>query len=272
MAAKALTASALAVGSVLAAHAAPVLVSETLTLGQLLNGSTDSLQFDVGSALAARGLSAGQLVSGSLVVYGISDASYGATEGPLFGNYVTTNQYTYVAYYSGGCYYSSWGGGSCYYYPVYGTATEQERLGDIFHRDAVADTILVSVGGAQGSDVVNEVSASSTAYGSRVYENQVASGVNRTYYYNRTRDVYEALYGDLMVNVGLDGLAMSDLMSDSILNFSVGASVGQFRLVSATLNLRLDDAPQGVPEPGSLALVAAAAVTGAAFTRRRRKA
>jgi hypothetical protein len=267
-----LSATALAVGSALAAQAAPVLVSETITLGQVLNGGSGNFQFDVGAALASRGLEAGNALSGSLVVYGISDASYNSNSSPVFGAYQTASSSSYVAYYSGGCYYSWWGGGSCYYYPVYATATDMLRSGDVAHRDTVADTMSVHAGGSQGSDVADQLTSSTGAYGGWNYESQVNNGYNYTRYYNRQRDVYEAIQGSLEVDLGLDALALGDLRNDGVLSFDVAATVGQFRLVSATLNLQVDDAPPtGLPEPGTLGLVAAAALTGASFTRRRRK-
>ena len=266
-----LSATALAVGSALAAQAAPVLVSESVNLGQVLNGSSGQFHFDVSAALAQRGLSAGGTLSGSLVVYGVSDASYGAADPLGFGAYQNIGYSSYIAYYSGGCYYSRWGGGYCWSYPVYGSNTDMGRSQDVLHRDAVAATMAVSVGAAQGSDTVDHTSGSAGNYGGWSYEGQTNNGYNATRYYNRQRDVYEALHGDLNVEVGLDALALADLKDDSVLSFDVAAAVGQFRVMSATLNLLVDDAPAGLPEPGSLALLATAAVTGAAFTRRRRK-
>jgi hypothetical protein len=131
--------------------------------------------------------------------------------------------------------------------------------------------MAVTVGAAQGSDTVDQTFGATGNYGGWNSEGQTNNGYNITRYYNRQRDVYEALYGDLNVEVGLDALALADLKDDSVLSFDVAAAVGQFRLVSATLNLQVDDTPAGLPEPGSLALLATAAVTGAAFTRRRRK-
>lgn len=268
-----LSATALAVGSALAAQAAPVLVSETVTLGQVLNGNSGNFQFDLNAALASRGLAAGGALSGSLIVYGISDASYNSNSAPVFGAYQTVSSSTYVAYYSGGCYYSWWGGSSCSYYPVYATSSEQLRSGDVLHRDTIADTMTVQAGGSQGSDTVDQQTSSTGAYGAWNYEGQTGGYYGGyTTYYNRQRDVYEALQGSLEVGLGLDALALGDLKDDGVLSFDVAATVGQFRLLSATLNVQVDDAPPGrLPEPGTLGLLAAAGVTGAFFTRRRRK-
>lgn len=266
-----LSATALAMGSALAAQAAPVLVTESMTLGQVLNGNAGNFQFDLNAALASRGLVAGGAMSGTLVVYGISDASYNSNSAPVFGAYQAVSSSTYVAYYSGGCYYSWWGGGSCYYYPVYATSTDALRDGDVMHRDTVADTMSVQAGGSQGSDSADQLLTSTGAYGGWNYEGQSNSGYNYTRYYNRQRDVYEALQGGLEVDLGLDGLALGDLKDDGVLSFDVAATVGQFRLLSATLNVQVDDAAGRLPEPGTLALLATAGVTGAFFTRRRRK-
>lgn len=265
-----LSATALAAGAAMAAQAAPVLVTETVTLGQVLNGNSASFQFDISSALAARGLSAGQAVAGNLIVYGVSDASYAAPQTVPTGDYQIFNQYWYVAYYSGSCHYSFWGGLSCSYYPVYAYVSELGRNIDIVRRDTVVDTMGVTVGAAHGSDAVDQISSSAGGYGSWIYEGQTGGGTNVTRYYNRQRDVYEAVYGDLSVDVGLDAQALADLAADGVLSFDVAAMAGQFRVVSATLNLQVQD-PTGLPEPGSLALLATAALTGAHFTRRRRK-
>lgn len=269
MAALKLSATALAVGSALAAQAAPVSVSQTLTLGQVLNGGSASFQFDVNAALAAQGAAGGTALSGTLIVYGISDASYNSTTGPVFGAYETVASYGYTYYAYGGCYYSWWGSGSCYYYPVYVSTTEQVRNGDVIHRDTVADTMKVSAGQTSASDVVDQWITSATGYGGRYYEGQSYNGYNTTYLYNRQRNVYEALQGELQANLGLDAAALADLQGDGVLSFDVAATAGQFRLLSATLNLEMEQ--RGLPEPGTLALVATAVLTGASFTRRRRK-
>lgn len=267
-----LSATALAIGSAIAAQASPVLVSETVSLGQVLNGNSSNFQFDLSAALASRGLSAGGALSGSLVVYGVSDASYNSVSGPVFGNYQSANYSTFIAYYSGSCYYSWWGGSSCYYYPVYGSQTDMLRSGDVMHQDTVADTMAVHTGGSQATDTVDQWISSATGYGGWNYEGQYNNGgYNYTTYYDRQRDVYQALQGSLEVDLGLDALALGDLKSDGVLNFDVAASVGQFRLLSATLNVQVDDAAGRLPEPGSLALVATAVLTGASFTRRRRR-
>lgn len=266
-----LSATALAVGSALAAQASPVTVSQTMTLGQVLNGNSASFQFDVNAALAAQGVAGGTALSGTLVVYGISDASYNSTTGPVFGNYETISSYGYTYYAYGGCYYSWWGGSSCYYYPVYATYTEQLRSGDVQHRDTVADKMTVAAGNATASDVVDQWITSSTGYGGNNYEGQYSNGNGYTTYYNRQRDVYEALQGELQTSLGLDMAALADLQGDGVLSFNVGASVGQFRVLSASLNLLVEEPQRGLPEPGTVALVGAAALTGACFTRRRRK-
>ncbi|WP_457424947.1 PEP-CTERM sorting domain-containing protein [Roseateles sp. P5_E7] len=264
------SATALAVGSALAAQAAPVTVSQTMTLGQVLNGNSANFQFNVNSALASQGVAGGTALSGTLVVYGISDASYNSSTGAVFGNYETiySGGYTYYAY--GGCYYSWWGGSSCYYYPVYASYTEQLRSGDVTHRDTVADTMTVSAGNATASDVVDQWITSSTGYGGYNYEGQYSTGNGYTTLYNRQRDVYEALQGDLQTSLALDLAGLADVQGDGVLSFSVGASAGQFRVLSATLNLVVEER-RGLPEPGTLVLVGAAALTGASFTRRRRK-
>jgi hypothetical protein len=262
-----LSATALALGSAIAAQASPVLVSQTVNLGQVLNGGAKDFQFDLSAALAQAGVSGGNTLSGNLIVYGVSDASYGST-GMVSGGYQQFGYSNYIAYYSGGCYYSSWGGGYCWSYPVYGSTNQVGRDIDRIHRDTVADTMRVTAGGTQTSDTADQTSSSATGFSGWNYEGQTG-GMNNTLYYNRQRDVYEAVYGDLSVNLGLDSLALADLQQDSILSFNVAATAGQFRVLSATLNVQVDT--NSVPEPAGIALLATAAVTGAAFTRRRRK-
>jgi len=262
-----LSATALALGSAIAAQGSPVLVSQTVNLGQVLNGGASNFQFDVSAALAQAGVSGGNTLSGSLIVYGVSDAAYGSTS-MTSGSYQQLSYSSYIAYYYGGCYYSSWGGGYCSYYPVYGSTNQVGRDVDMVHRDTVADTMRVTAGGTQASDTADQTSSSATGFGGWSYEGQTG-GLNNTIYYNRQRDVYEAVYGDLSVNVGLDSTALADLNQDSVLGFNVAATAGQFRVLSATLNLQVE--ANSVPEPAGIALLATAAVTGAAFTRRRRK-
>jgi hypothetical protein len=275
--------AAVAIGATAGAIASPVTVSQTFALGQLLNGSATTLQFDLGSTLAGQGLTAMNVLSGNVVVYGVSDAAYGPTSAQAYGAYTQEGSNSYIAYYAYGgggyqsCSYSWWGAASCYYEPVHYSpvyATDQQFLHsrDLLHADTVADRMDVSIGGVTGSALANTFSSVTDAYGQQNFEAAYRNGSNGyNRYYNRERDVYEALSGSLSVDLGLDTTALADFAADGMLSAQVSAGIGQFRLTSAVLTLQIDDAPApGVPEPGSLALggIAAAALLA---TRRRRR-
>jgi hypothetical protein len=272
-----------ALGAATAAVAAPVTVSQTLSLNQLLSGGSTTLEFDLSAALAAQGLSAGGVMSGELVVYGVSDAVY--SDYFQYGNYQVTRTYTEVAFYQfvAGTYvcslWSFWTDGKClestyvppYYIPVYANVVEQERKVDITHGDAVADQMSVSAGNLTESGLVGYSGPLATGYGIPISEGISGTRLDIIKNYKREQNIYEGYYGSLDATLGLDTAALADLNADGILDASVTAAVGQFRITGATLKLLVDAVPPGdVAEPGSLALVALAAGAGLAAKRRRR--
>lgn len=273
---------AAALGAAVAAQAATVTVTHTLSLDQLLDDKGTTLQFDLSSVLSAQGLQPQQVLSGALVVFGVSDASYGAGAPQPWGPYQTLSSSSYLAYYSGSCYYSTWGFSRCYYYPVYGSTTELGRSRDVLYQDAVADRMLVGLGTSQAFDTVDQHGSSTGTYGAWTYVDTVTSGLDRTVYYDRARDTYDALYGDLSVTLAMDAAALQDFATDGALQADVLMQAGQARLQGATLSVVVDDTPpvlvattptgpNAVPEPDSMTLVAAAALAGGLAWRRRRR-
>lgn len=279
---RSLATAVMAVGAAAGAHAAAVTVSQTVQLGALLQGESQTLQFDFGAALAAQGLDATQALSGHLVVYGMSDGSFGAGVAQDYGAYEQTGSrdyFTYVVtgYAFGGCSYSSWGGGRCYYYPVYAPVASTDRdfgrSRDILHQDSVADALRVSAGGSSTEASVG-LSAVQDPYGAWVYEtmeSRYPGGYDR--YYNRERNAYEGHFGEFEALLGLDAQALADFRMDALLDVGFLGTLGRFSDLTVTLNVQIDDGPatgHNVPEPGTLALVAAG-LAGAAAVRRRQR-
>lgn len=275
-----LATAVMAVGAAAGVQAAAVTVSQTVSLGSLLQGDSRALQFDFGSSLG--GLDAANVLSGELVVYGISDASYGTGVGQEYGGYEQIGSRSYITYvfagYAfGGCRYYTWSS-SCWYYSVYSpvnaTDVDYGRSRDVLHQDSVIDALRIGAGGSE-SDA--SVQAQARTYGD--YGNwQLTSTVSRypngyDRYYDRERDAYEGYFGELSATLALDAAALSDFGQDAVLGVSFLGLAGQFSELSATLTLRIDDASTGgsVPEPGTL-LLAGAALAATAASRRRRRA
>jgi MYXO-CTERM domain-containing protein len=281
-----IAAAVLALGAAAGTSASPITISQTIILGQLLNGTSTTVQFDLNATLASQGLNASNVQSGHLVVYGISDASYGAGAAQPYGGYELQSSNTYVAYYqyAGGNYFVctsySWWSGNCmsgyyvpaYYSPVYRTDRTYLRSGDILYTDSIADNMVVTAGTSSASDLADQLSSSLATYGAWNYEasNWNGNGYDRTY--DRARNSYQALSGPLTVDLGLDLVALADFGADGILSSFITASLGQFTVNSAMLTLQVDDAPPtGVPEPDSLLLAGTALALATLVARRRRR-
>jgi hypothetical protein len=277
--AKNLTAALALVGASAAASATPITISETISLSQLLSGgATSTISFDLTSQLATAGQTPGGVQSGDLVVFGYSDAQYNSTAADPYSGYNVSgssshgvqNTYTYYSY----CSSWSW---SCYSGPFTGyyysnvNDYEYTRTRDVHHIDATADTMQVSAG---GSSATGSASTHSTGVGGSTtyFDGQGGSYYGGyTYYYSRDRDVYEAISGPLQATVHLDSVALADLNADGMLSATVNALLGSFHLTSASLNVLSEARAADVPEPGTLALLAVAAVGGAAARRRKKK-
>jgi hypothetical protein len=276
----------MALGSAGVASAAPVTVSQTLSLGELLSGgSSSSLVFDLSSTLSGMGLSSDQVVSGNLVVYGVSDAQYGSPVAGAWSPYTVIGTYAYLAYsYAGGGYYvctsySFWSGNCSggyyvpvYYVPVYafGTSYGQER--DLHFTDSVIDRMDVLAGNTTASE---SVGAQPTAYSGYSSYTQTGGFINSgAMYFSRERNAYSGFSGSLMTGLDLDIMALADLRTDGTLAATVSAGIGQFRLGDAILTVTLDDVStpsSTVSSPGSLPLALAGLGLAGLSMRRKRE-
>jgi hypothetical protein len=265
-----------------AAQAAPVTVSSTVTLGNLLQGGAQqNLQFNLNGLLAQQGVQGGDVISGVLTVYGLSNPSYQDSTDPYGGYYLTglsshtaSQSYTYYTSYSYSC--GFWGWSTCtgytphtgyYNYQVQDEVWTHERTKH--HIDNVADRMEVTAGGNTASATASTVQNYVNPYGGSTYE-YVSGSWQQGWdtYYARERDHYQSISGPLKVTLDLDALALSDLWGDGILNISISAALGQFIVSEA----RLEATAEAVPLPGSLALAAIGMAAMAGSRRRRRKA
>jgi len=288
--AKNLTA-ALALAGAASVQAAPITTTQTISLSELLSsGNSANISFNLNSQLAAIGRGSQDILSADLVVYGYSDAQYNQTTPSPYSGYETTGtsnrtaygSYTYPYYVSSYCHYTWSDGYHChgdsytawsttyYSYNVSDATTVRSR--DIAHRDTVADQMTVDVAGQLGSDTASSVTTSANPYNTPVYERTEGSyGSGYIYRYVRERDTYEAIQGALEVALTLNADALASLTSDGILEALISAPIGQFRLETASLSFVTGDPAREVPEPGTLGLMAAAALGGAALRRRKKR-
>jgi len=267
------------------ASATPVTMTETVSLGQLLSGNSTNVQFSISSLLISQGYAPTDVISGDLVVYGLSDPSYGAATAQPYSGYNvtgTTSHTAYYPYYVSG--YTSCGWWSCYYSPGYTayapysvTDYYETRNRDILHQDNVADVMQVTVGGTTASATADQTVHAANPYNPATSDGYVCTydGYGNCVYHYRSsqeRDVYDAIYGPLQQSLVLDLLALQDIWGDGILDVGVGAPTGQFVLKSAQLTIQADHVSpkQTVPEPGTLSLVGAAIAAGTLARRRRR--
>lgn len=278
----------MALGSAGAASAAPVTATQTLSLSELLSGgSATSLVFDLSSTLSGMGLSPDQVMSGNLVVYGVSDPQYGSPVGGAWSPLTVIGTYSYLSHYAyaGGGYYvctswSFWSGncnGGYYvpasYVPVYVPGTSYGTERDMLFTDQIVDRMDVLAGETTTSGAVGAQPTTHTTYSAYTY--MAGSYATNAIYFSRERNAYSGFSGSLMVDMDLDVMALTDLRSDGILEASVSAGIGQFRLGDAILTLTLDDVStpsSTVPLPGTLPLaLAGLGLAGLSIRRKRRR-
>ena len=280
----AITAALAVIGTAaLPASATPITITETISLNQLLSGNGTSVQFNIASALSSHGLGSSDVISGGLVVYGLSDPSYADASAQPYSEYqvtdTTSRNVTRWAYSSGYRSCSRWGG--CYYYGGYSYSytavvndTNEIRSRDILHEDNVADVMQVTAGGSSATDTVDQILNQTDPYGNATYDGSTGSyDYGYRYLYSQERDVYEAIYGELLVSMELDLLALQDIWADGILDFGVEALVGEFMFQDAELTFQVErqvsQNVNNVPEPGTLGLLGAGLAAGAMIRRRR---
>jgi hypothetical protein len=279
----------------LPAAATPVTITHSVTLNTLMQGSGSStLQFDLNSFLSSEGYNPTEVIGGTVSVFGFSEASYAA---PQYGyanttssNYAGSHLAYYSYYVSGYSYSCGWGGWSTCYSSGY-TATGAYYVADynvyserdVLHTDAVADQMRVTTGNTVSTATASGLSSSTGPYGGYAYTGSYGGGTSSIYYYyNRDRDVYSAVYGNLALTQALDSTALIDLSGDGSLGMSFGAPLGQYRLNEVSFDLVVQQALAGqslgggeVPEPSDLPLTAlalgAALATGHVYRRRRAK-
>jgi hypothetical protein len=270
------------------AHATPVTLSDTVTLGNLLNNQSTVIHYDATNLLASAGMKSGDVQSGSLVVYGLSNIDYQTTADPYSG-YATTGSsqrgvsvpYSYYTpvYVPGTAYSCGWGWSTCYYsgYTYWQqqtgynyinvtdyTLTEQRV---VEHRDT-QDTMTVSVGNTSQS-TVDSVVAHSDSYAQPVFQgtNYYSPYQSNYTYYSQDHNVYDSVSGPLQLTIDLDSLALNALRDTGYIDIDVSAN-GQFTLSS----LDFTATAAAVPEPGSIALaLAGVAALGAARRSKKTK-
>lgn len=288
-----LRAAVLALGAIasIPAAGAPISISQTFTFDRLISGTSNALSFDLAPMLASAGLSASGIESGSLVVSGFSDPSYGSPT-TAYGSYQTVSTSTRTAY------ANYWVSPSYYWYscgwfstcsgisPGYWTTSpytvvdsQVERMVDIRHADTVADTLSVLAGDSTASGVAVSSLDVQNAYGQRTYDGSSCSYYDYygncwyTSYYSRQRDVYSAIYGAVNASLGLDGTALTALKNTGQLDLNLAMDIGQMTLQSIRFDLLLvdpSDSSTSIPAPGSL-MLASSALVGFALSHRRRR-
>ena len=290
-----LRAAVLALGAIasIPAAGAPISISQTFTFDRLISDTSNALSFDLAPMLASAGLSASGIESGSLVVSGFSDPSYGSPT-TAYGSYqtVSTSTRTVTADYWVPPYTYSYRCGffslsTCYRnYPGYWTTdsytvvdSQVERMVDILHADTVSDTLSVLAGDSTASGVAVSSLYVQNAYGQRSYDGSSCSYYDYygncwyTSYYSRQRDVYSAIYGAVNASLGLDGTALTVLKNTGQLDLNLAMDIGQMTLQSIRFDLLLvdpSDSSTSIPAPGSL-MLASSALVGFALRHRRRR-
>jgi len=267
MVSKKFLAGIVAIVAAASVHATPISLSTSMSPGsQVANGQTKDFQIDVNSLLAANGLSKNSILSGFLTVTGYSAANYAFVDTSSSG-YVQAPNASHI-------YKDCNNKGVC----TDKTVFDKVRIKDLTNEfsDPVADIMKVSAGDASGSDTASDTHNSYTDWTDSVLEDDKTTGNPQSgynYFYHRTRDHHQSIFGGLDVLLDLDEVALNDLFADGILNMSIKSTIGQFTIT----NIRLDFlAEEPAPAQGTVPVPTSLLLTGlglaALATMRRRKA
>jgi hypothetical protein len=241
-------------------QAAAMPLSSATSLDQYLTtGQSKNLQIDVNSLLAGKGLASASISSGVLTVYGFSSADFDLVSSSVTNVNYSEDRVT-----------TDCNKGKC------------KVVSDNFHikqfnnnySDSIADQMQVIAGGASAIDSADEHTSFSSDSGAIEDTKKLTGSENGGYnrWYNQFIGHYDSLGGDLVVQLNLDSLALSDLVTDGILNLSVNSLLGQFNVTDVRLDFVAQDPvpPAQVPVPTSLLLTGLG--LAALATMRRRKA